>query len=127
MKKSDLKTGMIVETRNGQEYVVFLDICKPQYILKNYSEKCRSVLVNSKDREWINFDNYNEDMCLDDNNDSFDIMKVYIPNHPYSFMDTSHEKELRKLIWNREQTKSEKEFTMKELENHFGCKVKIVG
>lgn len=127
MKKSDLKTGMIVETRNGQEYVVFIDICKPQYILENYSKECSSVLVNSKNRMWLNFDNYNEDMCFDENDESFDIMKVYIPNHPYAFMDIPHEDTLRKLIWNREHIEPEKEMTIKELENYFGCKIKIIG
>lgn len=121
MKKSELKTGMIVETREGKEYVVFIDVCKTRYVSENYNGN-DSVLVNNN--IWLSLDDYEDNMLHSGKNNSFDIIKVYIPNHPYSFIDTSYEKSQRNLIWKR--IEEAKEMTMEELEKHFGCKIKIV-
>ena len=130
MKKSDLKTGMIVKTRDGGEYAVFIDTCKTIYTRKQY--KTQSFLINSRDRSWIPLDDYNEDMLNQEELDGyFDIMEIYIPNHPYSFQDVKYEYEDKILIWERNETKEEikegiKEVTMKDIEDKFRCKIKIV-
>lgn len=126
MKKSDLKTGMIIETRNGREYVVFIDTCKPKYIVTEdyYDEQGRiSLIINYNSHKWTSLSYYDEDLCRNNGDKSSDITKVYIPVHPYSFMDITYE-DGRNLIWERPEPI--KEMTMKELEEHFGCKVKIV-
>lgn len=122
MKKSELMTGMIVETREGKEYVVFIDVCKTRYVLENYNGGNNSVLVNNN--AWLSLDDYEDNMLHSSKDNLFDIMKVYIPNHPYSFINISYEKSQRNLIWKR--VEEAKEMTMEELEKHFGCKVKIV-
>lgn len=131
MKKSDLKTGMIVEVRSGEEYVVFIDVCITQYVLENYidQDKNNSLLIDSANNNWLDLGSYNENMCSDSGK-SFDIMKIYIPYHPYGFMNVSYNKEKRHLIWERNTESTEestKEVTMKELEKYFGYKIKIVG
>lgn len=129
MKKSDLKTGMIVELRNGEECVAFIDACETQYMKENYSNhsKHSSVLVNSKEKTWLDLNSYNENMIYTSfcsREDIYDIMKVYVPSHQYAFMDVSYDKEHRNLIWDRDNPMLET--TMEKLEYYFGCKIKIV-
>lgn len=116
MKLSDLETGMIVTLRNGEEYVVF----------RNFSDLytvATSIICNG--RSWNNLCYYSDDMkcssgCLEN---MHDIVKVEIPYHPFSFFNLERERERRKLLWKEE---SVKEVTMTEIEEKFGCKVKIV-
>jgi len=129
MKKSDLKTGMIVTTRDGCEYVVFLGTTSV-YIRE---ESC-DILLNTNPElcRWNRLDYYNEDLTYDRatryEDDAkakeYDIMKVELALHPYAFTNVNYKREERKLLWERE--KPVKEMTMAELEEHFGCKVKIV-
>lgn len=123
MKLSDLKTGMIVTWRNGVECVVMIDY-------ESQSAIERKIFVNAKDKHWLPFGYYGEDMkmmrdhedfCDDDN--EYDIVKVELATHPYSFLDLEYEKGKRKLLWKE---KAVKEVTMSEIEEKFGCKVKIV-
>ena len=116
MKLSDLKTGMIVTLRNGDEYVVFRDF-------SDLYTEATSIICNGK--SWNNLCYYSDGMkcssgCL---GNMQDIVKVEIPYHPYSFFDLTREKHRRKLVWKEE---SVKEVTMAEIEEKFGCKVKIV-
>ena len=116
MKLSDLKTGMIVTLRNGDEYVVFRDF-------SDLYTEATSIICNGK--SWTNLCYYSDGMkcssgCL---GNMHDIVKVEIPYHPYSFFDLTREKHRRKLVWKEE---SVKEVTMAEIEEKFGCKVKIV-
>lgn len=116
MQKSDLKTGMIVTTRNGNEYVVFLD-CQHLY------DSAKNVIVNRQFCCWNDLDlNYTENLTCK-NFHSHDIVKVQIPRHVYSFMDADYEKTVRKTIWERQECK---EVTMADVEKKFGCKVKII-
>ena len=115
MKLSDLKTGMIVTLRNGDEYVVFTDFSEL------YTE-ATSIICNGK--SWINLCYYSDGMkcssgCL---GNMHDIVKVEIPYHPYSIQKPSYEKDKRKILYDG----IVKEVTMAEIEEKFGCKVKIV-
>ena len=123
MKLSDLKTGMIVTWRNGVECVVMIDY-------ESQSDIERKIFVNAKDKHWLPFKYYGEDMKMmrdyedfyfDD--EEFDIVKVEVATHPYGFLDLEYERSSRKLLWKEE---SIKEVTMAEIEEKFGCKVKIV-
>ena len=130
MKKTDLKTGMIVENRSGDEYVVFINTCGTAHTNKEIERyPNQSFLVNSKQCNWISLDDYDEDMLmlpLCEFSDRFDIVKVYIPGHPYSFQDIENKYEKRILLWERNESVKIKEVTMKDIEDKFGCKIKIV-
>lgn len=114
MKLSDLKTGMIVTLRNGDEYVVF----------RNFSDlytESTSIICNG--RSWNNLCYYSDGMkCSSLFGKMYDIVKVEVPYHPYSFFNLEHEREKRKIVWEE----GAKEVTMAEIEEKFGCKVKIV-
>ena len=89
------------------------------------------VKVNGDEKSWSKLIYYNEDLTYN-NNDMYvsnifakenEIVKVEIPYHPYAFMDLNYERYMRKLLWKREEIK---EVTMAEVEEKFGCKVKII-
>lgn len=121
MKLSDLKTGMIVTTRDGREWCVFKDF----ECLHNETKCSNTIFVHSKNNStaWTVARHYNgmKNSLLS----YFDIVKVEIPCHPYSFLDFEYRKDERKLLWQEEP--EIKEVTMSEVEEKFGCKVKIVG
>ena len=116
MKKSDLKTGMIATRRDGMEFVVFVDA-----INKRINDS-GTVFVNASKYMWHKAENFNNDLTHSTNK-YWDIVKVELASHPYNYMDLNYEENKRQLLWEREEVK---EMTMKELEEHFGCKVKIV-
>ena len=121
MKLSDLKTGMIVTLRNGDEYVVFKDYCVSDVT----APYCKSgIICNAKEHTWTSLENFNEEMKCTNSilGADFDIMKVEAVSHPYSFSDIGYEKHKRKTLWSG----IVKEVTIAEIEEKFGCKVKIV-
>ena len=100
MKKSDLKNQMVVECRNGQKYMVvdYIILCNSGFIdLLNFDDKLKYVGFSK-----------------------LDIMKVYDKIYRLDLLDNP---ECLALLWERSETK---EVTMKEVEEKFGCKVKIV-
>ena len=79
MKKSDLKYGNVVETRNGARYLYHCAI----------SDK----LLHLESLGYVNLDNYNENLKFNNGNlNEFDIMKVY---KDYT---------LTELLWERKET-----------------------
>lgn len=109
MTLDELKTGMIVKTREGKYNIVMRDFIDEGDVLAGLS------FNNKISDTWKSLSNYNQDMT----NSRFphiDIMSVY-SSYPYS-ADAP-----KKLLWER---KEYKEVTMKEIEEKFGCKVKIV-
>ena len=115
MKLSDFKTGMIVTLRNGDEYVVFKDISTL------FTDE-DAVICNGK--SWERLGRYTNDMKhgFAGFGKTHDIVKVEVPYHPYSFFNLEHERGKRKIVWEE----GAKEVTMAEIEEKFGCKVKIV-
>lgn len=110
MTLNDLKTGMIVETRNGNSYIVMRNFIDYGDILAGLS--CNNVISNT----WTSLLSYNQDM-KHSGVPYLDIVSVYA-SYPYS-ADTP-----TRLLWERNEYQ---EVTMKEIEEKFGCKVKIVG
>ena len=109
MTLDDLKTGMIVKTREGKYNIVMRDFIDEGDILAGLS--CNNKISDT----WTSLSNYNQDMT----NSRFphlDIMSVYASS-VYS-ADTP-----TKLLWER---KEYREVTIKEIEEMFGCKIKIV-
>ena len=109
MKLDDLKTGMIVTTRNGDSHIVMRDFVDVGDILAGISDN--DNITNS----YIELSYYKQDMK---NNilSGLDIISVYT-----SYLHCIDIP--KKLLWQREEYK---EVTMKEIEEMFGCKVKIV-
>lgn len=109
MTLDDLKTGMIVKIRNGEYNIVMRDFIDEGDILAGLSRN------NKISNTWTSLSNYNQDMTHS-GVPHLDIMSVYASS-VYS-ADTP-----TKLLWER---KEYKEVTIKEIEEKFGCKVKIV-
>jgi len=108
MKKSDLKSGMIVELGNGNKFLVLKDAC---------FNNCKNNFVGVSiigDYDWLDLNGcYNEDMLnklVESNN--YNIMKVYSSSRIDSFLTLGMS--LMELIWEREDKKQElKEFERK--------------
>lgn len=112
MKKSDLKTGMVVETRNGEKYLVMLG-------------------PDCEGRELINFgygfmplSRYANNLMIKTGDEEFDIMKVYSVEGSICWLLRDKKRMNFELIWQRKEIK---EMTVKEIEKELGYKIKIVG
>lgn len=117
MKKSELKTGMVVTLRNGAKGIVFKDTCS-DYLRNLKANSDVIVGFNEGDLIWESFDSYNEDMLsCDDEYRWMDIVKVETVEHPYDFIKTFNEKKIAKAIFKREPDENEK--FLKWLENEF--------
>ena len=102
MKKSDLKNRMVVEYRNGERRMVVDDM----------------LMGDSQYGELRCYDD-NLNCSVDDDMVEYDIVKVF------DKINTFREKNSKYLVllWDRSEVK---EVTMSEIEEKFGCKVKIV-
>ena len=98
MTKKDLKTGMIVEYRNGEQRRVLLNT------------EISDILVDDKWQVYMDLDSYNQELIFNNKDKIFlDIMYVYGLKHT--------------LIWRR---KEPLKVTMKQIEEKFGQPVVIV-
>ena len=109
MTLNDLKTGMIVTTRNGNSYIVMRDFVDAGDVFAGLSD---SAEITSS---YTELSYYRQDM-KHNQLPGLDIMSVYT-SYLYG-IDTP-----KKLLWKREEYR---EVTMKEIEEMFGCKIKIV-
>lgn len=99
--KADLRNRMVVEYRNGDRRMVVDDRLMGKF---NYC-----VLTE-----------YDDNLIRKDLDSVFDIMKVYRRISVFSKKDNENSLE---LLWERPEIK---EVTMSEVEEKFGCKVKII-
>lgn len=113
MKKSDLKSGMVVEYRDGRRRLVI------------WMEEMKKLVFVGGDG-WTGEGSYNDDLTSQ-NYPELDIVKVYQLVKGFRFgemMDVGQ----GELIWSRED--DSKEITAEEafriLEEHYGCRVKIM-
>ena len=111
MTLDDLKTGMMVMLENGQFFIVMRDFIEDHNDI--FAGLSNDVNIPNI---YIHLSNYNNDMTSKTAS-WLDIMRVY----------QTYEGQIdimSKLLWER---KKYKEVTIKEIEEKFGCKVKIVG
>ena len=95
IRKSDLKTGMMVELHNGMRYTVLLNTCMDG----------RDILTGGKGGYgWVSLDKYNEDLLFEERGrlESGDtlfwsIRKVFVPRSIADLGKYSN----HKLIWER--------------------------
>lgn len=91
MTKSELKTGMLVEYRDGGKRMVLVDTPVGDVLMGN--------------TYWKNFDNYRDDLCHN-LHEPLDIVAVYEPHHKRE-MNLLYWKE-QKCIWRRSEVISGK-------------------
>jgi hypothetical protein len=94
MKKSDLKTGMLVENRYGRRYMVFIG-----GVLR---EDC---IIGDDGFDLLS--SYTDDLKSNADFENLDIMKIYEPKSPSSIRHYIYSNEIDrfKLIWNRKNCK----------------------
>jgi len=107
MKKSDLKTGMIVTCRNGEEYVVLRDVeCQKSKsftkdIFVHFDRASLTLTTYSQ------FDEYDDDLMIaynrEEKEEELDIIIVELPLTPYSIFDTGMNDNEREVLWVREE------------------------
>ena len=117
MKKSELKSGMIIELRNGDVGLVLLNTGRTEHndtvVAAGSSAGCT----------WGGLCSWDENLIYDEGQrDIFDIVKVYAMsnNKDCAGFQASYRGD---LLWSRS---SEKEMTKGEVEEALGYKIKIV-
>jgi hypothetical protein len=98
----DLKTGYIVETRNGHKLMVFAE---------SYENKKQMIEADNGHRRW-DFSDYRDDLTPH-SDDNWDIMKVFKAKtlvQAFRHFDSNSEgyKEDMELVWERESEKEVK-------------------
>jgi len=100
MKKSELKTGMRAQYRNGEIKFVYITDCSEGYFTNANS---KHTLISS----------FNDDL-FNDGDDEFDIVKVYdVPKHPYRVINLN---ELGGLLWERKEEEEKTILTLDDVE-----------
>ena len=121
MNKSDLKTGMMVVTRDGGEYMVMLNV---EYDAKRSAIEPPNVIV-SKDG-WMPLSKYDDDLMAHSAFDNLDIVEVYAPLMTASLWRKKlSDKKDWVCVWKREEPSVE--MTVAEIEEKLGIKnLKII-
>ena len=110
MTRSELKSGMFVETRHGEQFLVL---------------EIEGLLVLSNRDKMRYVGTYDEKLNSLWGGKEYDIVSVY--SIPPTTIEGMLNPIRRKLLWQRkEEPKRIKEISMKELRCMFGCEVKIV-
>lgn len=97
MKKSDLKSGMVVSLRDWKDKMILID----------------DVFCSYERKDFLKIGNYDEKLNFK-SNDRLDIVEVYKCKYPNLLKCFAEDK--LELIWEREE-KIEKEVTFEELDN----------
>lgn len=129
MKKSDIKNGMHVITKGGEEYIIINDVYAPKQIDDNHTA---NVIMINLDCGWMNFDQYDNDLRfydnpqdIDEDDWQYDIEEVYVPKYyAYTFSsvrDKNHQDDFIRL-WKR----GIKKMTKAEIEAELGYEIEIV-
>jgi hypothetical protein len=129
MKKSDIKNGMHVITRNGVEYVIISGVEACKQIIK------KDVIMTRIDTcgGWMPFDRYDDDLnyynfdaeCGDED---FDICEVYVPNFYADTLLSVHDdynSDKFTKVWERPIVVAKK-MTKAEIEAELGYEIEIV-
>ena len=121
MKKSDIKNGMHVITKDGSEYIIMSDIYASKQIEDGNTAK---VVMLGIDGGWMNFDQYDDDLCFRDTF-LYNIDEVYVPKY-YAWTLESVLEERNKNDFTRLWKRGVRKMTKAEIENLVGYKIEIV-
>lgn len=96
MNLSDLKTGMVVKTRNDNLYLIIRDIRFPEHIEEV------GILVSKYG--WNRLADLSIDLLCNYGYTMFDIMRIYQPKYPYAITQFLARECLEDfdLIWERQ-------------------------
>ena len=121
MKKSDLKTGMMVVTRDKHKYMVMLNV---EYDATRKMIESPNVIVSEDG--WIPLSKYSDDLKVYSQFDNLDIVEVYAPLMTASLWRKKlSDKNDWKCVWKREEPPVE--MTVAEIEKKLGIKnLKII-
>ena len=122
MRKSDLKSGMILECENKYLFLVVLDHYIGEHLLLGVDDDNSDCNLYFNG-EWMCLNDYNDD--LDD--DDFSITNVYIPQSHTVNKLYAYQKIPIKTNDDTTQDEEVQEVTIKEIEEQLGYKIKIVG
>ena len=120
MELKDLKTGMRIILRNGQEYIVLKNVITPY---KSEGKQDMYVYINGG---WMSSSSYNNDLTVKSKDREFDIMKVYVQNNGEYIDGSVLKKDAIKYmdkIWER---KEKKKMTVSEICKELGYDVEII-
>lgn len=90
--KADLKTGMTVTLRNGDDYVVLKD-----YEFKSKDDGVGGIF--SSKGAYIRLESYSDNLKIYNSYYAFDIMKIFIPQNNSCFFTE------RTLVWERKEVR----------------------
>jgi hypothetical protein len=117
MTKSELKTGMVVTLRNGEEYLVLKDI--------QTNCACGDVIISLDAESWDDLASYKEDLTYEDDFEShWDIMKVSLLGHPKTIKDLKYMSENNHVLWQRNE---KKRYTYAQLKEILGTEFEVIG
>ena len=124
MKKSDIKNGMHVITKGGEEYVVVSDVYAPCQIDNGNTAKVAMLGLNGG---WMNLDQYGEECDkpsdIEEDDWQYDIEEVYAPKYyTYTFESVKQFKRDFTRLWKR----GVKTMTKAEIEAELGYEIEIV-
>lgn len=122
MTKSELKTGMIVVTREGLKCMVYKNV---QTTWTSHNRECDVIVAMDGSNQWNVLNDYNENMetrtrCLN----RWDIVKVIQVSHPYAFINHDYEEDEQKILWKRPE---KKQYTYAQLREILGEEFEVVG
>lgn len=129
MKKSDIRNGMHVITKSGEEYIIMSDVYAPTQIDNHNTAKV--VMLGLCGRGgWMNFDHYDDDLCFrdivaEDDDYLYDINEVYTPNCYCWALESALEIQNKNhftRLWKR----GAKKMTKAEIEAELGYEIEIV-
>lgn len=118
MKLKDLKTGMRIILRNGQEYIVLNNVITP------YERKEDMYIL--VDGGWMSSSSYNDDLTCKGDSKEYDIMKVYAQNNGnYLDGDVLQRNAIKNmdLIWER---KEKRKMTVAQICKELGYDIEII-
>lgn len=129
MKKSEIKNGMHVITKDGSEYVIVSDVYAPCQIDDGNTAKVVMLGLNGG---WMNLDQYDEEsLCfhdkpseIEEDDWQYDIEEVYAPKYyTYTFdsVKSKYEHYFTRL-WKR----GVKKMTKAEIEAELGYEIEII-
>lgn len=99
MKKYNLKTGMVVQLRDGWRGLVLKD-CGFYYPFTT----CNDCLIGADSNDYMPLSDYDSDLTCFDHD--YDIMFVFQPHSPYDVMDvltnTDRGSDISDCIFNRQ-------------------------
>ena len=116
MTLNDLKTGMIVTNRKGEEMIVLRNVHTGRYMNCDY-------FVDLDKEEQDNMSHYTDDMKSKKGLSEYDIVKVEMAGCPTSSVHSKFRKYDRTVIWTEP---CAKKLTVSEIEKLLGYKVEII-